>query len=50
VGGFLLAFLEIAVAAVFSSELRDLISFTILLGILTMKPTGLFGVARFTKI
>ena len=50
VGGFLLAFLEIAVASVFSSELRDLISFTILLGILTMKPTGLFGVPRFTKI
>lgn len=50
VGGFLLAILEVAVAAVFSSELRDLISFTILLGILTMKPTGLFGTARTTKI
>lgn len=50
VGGFLLAFLEIAVAAVFSSEMRDLISFTILLGILTWKPTGLFGMAQTTKI
>jgi len=50
VGGFLLAILEIVVAAVFSSELRDLISFTILLGILTMKPTGLFGTAKTTKI
>ena len=50
VGGFLLAFLEVAVAAVFSSELRDLISFTILLGILTWKPTGLFGKPRTTKI
>ncbi len=50
IGGFLLAFLEVTVAAVFSSELRDLISFTILLGILTWKPTGLFGKPRTTKI
>ena len=50
VGGFLLAFLEVIVAAVFSSELRDLISFSILLGILTWKPTGLFGKPRTTKI
>ncbi|WP_243310708.1 branched-chain amino acid ABC transporter permease [Fundidesulfovibrio agrisoli] len=50
VGGFLLAFLEVIVAAVFSSELRDLISFTILLGILTWKPTGLFGKPKTTKI
>jgi len=50
VGGFLLAFLEVIVAAVFSSELRDLISFTILLCILTWKPTGLFGKPRTTKI
>jgi branched-chain amino acid transport system permease protein len=38
------------VAATFSSELRDLISFTILLGILSWKPTGLFGKPRTTKI
>ncbi|MFZ5426840.1 MAG: branched-chain amino acid ABC transporter permease [Thermodesulfobacteriota bacterium] len=50
VGGFLLAFLEVTVAASFSSELRDLISFTILLGILTWKPTGLFGKPKTTKI
>jgi len=50
VGGFLLAFLEVTVAATFSSELRDLISFTILLGILTWKPTGLFGKPATTKI
>ena len=50
IGGFLLAFLEVAVAATFSSELRDLISFTILLGILSWKPTGLFGKPRTTKI
>ncbi|NLY41364.1 MAG: branched-chain amino acid ABC transporter permease [Desulfovibrionales bacterium] len=50
VGGFLLAFLEVTVAATFSSELRDLISFSILLGILTWKPTGIFGKPRTTKI
>ena len=50
IGGFLLAFLEVTVAATFSSELRDLISFTILLGILSWKPTGLFGKPRTTKI
>ena len=50
IGGFLLAFLEVFVAATFSSELRDLISFTILLGILSWKPTGLFGKPRTTKI
>lgn len=50
IGGFLLAFLEVTVAASFSSELRDLISFTILLGILSWKPTGLFGKPRTTKI
>jgi len=50
VGGFLLAFLEVTVAAAFSSQLRDLISFAILLGILTWKPTGLFGKPRTTKI
>ncbi len=50
IGGFLLAFLEVIVAATFSSELRDLISFTILLGILSWKPTGLFGKPRTTKI
>ncbi|EPR35674.1 ABC-type transporter, integral membrane subunit [Alkalidesulfovibrio alkalitolerans DSM 16529] len=50
VGGFLLGFVEIMVVAIFPSTFRDLISFTILLMILSYKPTGLFGMARTTKI
>jgi branched-chain amino acid transport system permease protein len=50
VGGFLLGFVEIFVAAVFPSTLRDLIAFSILLIFLSIKPTGIFGVARATKI
>ncbi len=49
-GGFLLGFVEIMVVAFFPSTVRDLIAFTILLFILAMKPTGLFGVARHQKI
>jgi branched-chain amino acid transport system permease protein len=49
-GGFLLAFLEIGVAAVFPSTLRDLIAFTVLLLIMWRKPTGIFGVAKHQKI
>ncbi len=50
VGGFLLGFIEIGVVAVFPSTLRDLFAFSILLVILWLKPTGLFGVAKTTKI
>lgn len=50
VGGFLLGFVEIFVAAFFPSTLRDLIAFSILLVFLSLKPTGIFGVARATKI
>ena len=50
VGGFLLGFIEIGVVAVFPSTLRDLFAFSVLLGILWLKPTGLFGVAQTTKI
>jgi len=49
-GGFLLGFVEIMVVAFFPSTFRDLIAFSILLLILSLKPTGLFGVARRTKI
>ncbi len=49
-GGFLLGFVEILVVAFFPSTYRDLIAFSILLIILCIKPTGLFGVARTTKI
>jgi len=49
-GGFLLGFIEILVVSFFSSNLKDLISFTILLIILVIKPTGFFGIAKSTKI
>jgi len=49
-GGFLLGAVEIMVVAFFPSTLRDLIAFTVLLVILTLKPTGLFGIAKTTKI
>ncbi len=49
-GGFLLGFVEIGVVAFFPSTYRDLIAFSILLIILCIKPTGLFGVAKTTKI
>jgi branched-chain amino acid transport system permease protein len=49
-GGFLLGFIEIFVAAVFPSTLRDLIAFGLLLLFLSIKPTGIFGIARAQKI
>ena len=49
-GGFLLGFIEIFAAAVFPSTFRDLIAFSMLLIFLSIKPTGIFGVARATKI
>ncbi|NPA26684.1 MAG: branched-chain amino acid ABC transporter permease [Chloroflexi bacterium] len=42
-GGFLLGAIEILVAAVFTSTLRDLIAYSIVLLILTFRPYGLFG-------
>lgn len=41
--GFLLGFLEIFVASYFPSTLRNLISFSIILVILTFRPHGFFG-------
>lgn len=42
-GGFLLGFIEIFVAAVFRSTLRDPIAYSIILLILVFKPHGFFG-------
>lgn len=50
VGGLILGFTEIFVASVFPSTFRDLIAFLVLLLILTLRPTGIFGVARRTKV
>jgi branched-chain amino acid transport system permease protein len=49
-GGFLLGAVEILVVAFFPSTFRDLIAFSVLMLILVCKPTGLFGIARTTKI
>jgi len=49
-GGFLLGAVEILVVAFFPSSYRDLIAFSVLLVILSLKPTGLFGIAKTTKI
>jgi branched-chain amino acid transport system permease protein len=49
-GGLLLGFIEIFAAAVFPSTFRDLIAFGLLLLFLSLKPTGIFGVARAQKI
>jgi branched-chain amino acid transport system permease protein len=50
VGGYILGFVEIFVAAFMPSTYRDLIAFSVLLLIITIRPTGLFGVARRTKV
>ena len=50
VGGYILGFTQIFVVAFGASTLRDLIAFTVLLLILAVKPTGLYGVARRTKV
>ncbi len=50
VGGFLLAFVEIMVAAFLPSTFRDLFAFSILLLIMWRRPTGIFGIAQTTKI
>jgi branched-chain amino acid transport system permease protein len=41
--GFILGFIEIFVAMVFPSTLRDFIAYSIILLILVFRPYGLFG-------
>ncbi len=41
--GFLMGFIEIFVAAIFPSTVRDLIAFSIIMIILTFRPNGFFG-------
>jgi branched-chain amino acid transport system permease protein len=50
VGGYILGFVEIFVAAFMPSTYRDLIAFSVLLLIIAIRPTGLFGVPRRTKV
>jgi branched-chain amino acid transport system permease protein len=48
--GFLLGFIEIFVAMVFPSTLRDLIAYSIILLILVFRPHGFFGEAYSAKL
>jgi branched-chain amino acid transport system permease protein len=48
--GFLLGFIEIFVAMIFPSTLRDLIVYSIILIILTFKPHGFFGQAYSAQL
>ncbi len=48
--GFLLGFIEIFVAAIFPSTLRDLIAYSIILLILAFRPHGFFGEAYSAKL
>ena len=48
--GFLLGFIEIFVAMVFPSTLRDLIAYSIILIILTFRPHGFFGQAHSAQL
>lgn len=50
VGGYILGFTQVFVVAFLPSTYRDLIAFTLLLLILAIRPNGLFGVARRTKV
>ena len=50
VGGFLLAFVEVMVAAFLPSTFRDLFAFSILLLLLWQRPTGIFGKPLTAKI
>ncbi len=48
--GYLLGFIEIFVAIIFPSTLRDLIAYSIVLLILTYRPRGFFGMEHSTKL
>ncbi|MCB0210359.1 MAG: branched-chain amino acid ABC transporter permease [Anaerolineae bacterium] len=48
--GFLLGFIEIFVATIFPSTLRDLIAFSIILLILILRPHGFFGEAHTSRL
>ena len=50
VGGYILGFTQVFVVAFLPSTYRDLITFTLLLAVFVVRPTGLFGVPRRTKV
>jgi branched-chain amino acid transport system permease protein len=48
-GGFMLGIIEILVAGYISSELQDIGTFAILVAVLLVRPTGLFGRAEIER-
>jgi branched-chain amino acid transport system permease protein len=50
VAGFMMGFIEIFVAMIFPSTMRDLIAYSIILLILTFRPHGLFGEPYSAKL
>ena len=50
IAGFMLGFIEIFVAAFFPSTLRDLIAYSIIIGIMVFRPHGLFGEAYTAQL
>lgn len=50
IAGFLMGFLDIFVATIFPSTMRNLISFSIILIILTFRPYGFFGAAYSARL
>jgi branched-chain amino acid transport system permease protein len=49
-GGLLMGLTETLVAAYVSSTYRDAVAFVILIGVLLVKPTGLFGSTHVEKV
>jgi branched-chain amino acid transport system permease protein len=50
VGGFILGIAEILVSAFIASSYRDAIAFAILIIILLVKPSGIFGAITREKV
>lgn len=50
IAGYMLGFIEVFVAMIFPSTLRDLIAYSIILVILVFRPHGLFGEAYSAKL
>jgi branched-chain amino acid transport system permease protein len=50
IAGYMLGFIEVFVAMIFPSTLRDLIAYSIILVILIFRPHGLFGEAYSARL
>lgn len=50
IGGFLLGIIEMIAAALIGADYRNLVAFVILIAVLIIKPTGLFGKKEQKKV